>query len=197
MNGLELKKFETASRIMGFSDWTTGKRRHFCVPRSVAMGISRAKKKRVSNVEPIDEVDVDFKSFGSKGAIQNALRELCAPGSPLSLVKNPAAERVYPTYTICLESDEGQRPLGVLKTSFARGFAISLSAINGGKKKGHEAAEYIDDCPEAFDDLYVEDVVSYIGSAAEAPEHAKRFGNQCVWYGLTVTGLAKADSRSY
>lgn len=197
VNSLELKQFEMASRIMGFGDWATGKRRHFGVPRNVAMGVSRTRKKRVSNVEPINEIDVDFKSFGSKSAIQNALRELCEPGSPLSLVKNPASEGIYPTYTICLESDEGQRPLGLLKSSFARGFAIALSAINGGKKRGYEPAEYIDDCPEAFDDLYVEDVVSCIGSAANAPEHAKRFGNQCVWYGVTVTGLAKANSHSY
>ena len=195
VNGLELKRIGAASRIIGFGK--TDKHRHFCVSHNVAMGTSKLKKKRVSNVEPIDEIDVDFKSFGSKGTIQAVLCELCKPGSPLSLLKNPASKGVYPTYTIYLDSDEGQRPLGLLKPSFARGFAAALSAINGGERKGHKAAEYIDDCPEAFDDIYVEDVVSCIGSATEAPEHAKRFGNQCVWYGLTVTGLAKTNSRSY
>lgn len=197
VNGLELKRFETANRIMGFGDQTTGKRRHFCVPRNVTMGVSKARKKRVSNVEPINEIDVDFESFGSKSIIQSTLRELCEPGTPLSLKKNIAEKGNYPTYTICLDSDEEQRPLGLLKPSFAKGFVISTSAINGGKKRGHEAAEYTNNCPEAFDDLYVEEVVSCIGSVASAPKHAKRFGNQCIWYGLTVTGLAKANSRSY
>lgn len=197
VNCLELKRFETANRLMGFGDQTTGKRRHFCVPRNVTMGVSKARKKRVSNVEPINEIDVDFESFGRKSIIQSTLRELCEPGTPLSLKKNIAEKGNYPTYTICLDSDEEQRPLGLLKPSFAKGFAISMSAINGGKKRGHEAAEYTNDCPEAFDDLYVEEVVSCIGSAASAPEHAKHFGNQCIWYGLTVTGLAKANSRSY
>ena len=197
VNCLELKRFETANRLMGFGDQTTGKRRHFCVPRNVTMGVSKARKKRVSNVEPINEIDVDFESFGRKSIIQSTLRELCEPGTPLSLKKNIAEKGNYPTYTICLDSDEEQRPLGLLKPSFAKGFAISMSAINGGKKRGHEAAEYTNDCPEVFDDLYVEEVVSCIGSAASAPEHAKHFGNQCIWYGLTVTGLAKANSRSY
>ena len=197
VNGLELKRFETANRIMGFGDQTTGKRRHFCVPRNVTMGVSKARKKRVSNVEPINEIDVDFESFGSKSIIQSTLRELCEPGTPLSLKKNIAEKGNYPTYTICLDSDEEQRPLVLLKPSFAKGFVISTSAINGGKKRGHEAAEYTNNCPEAFDDLYVEEVVSCIGSVASAPKHAKRFGNQCIWYGLTVTGLAKANSRSY
>lgn len=192
---LDLIQISASTRIKGYRD--SGRRRHFSVPRSVVDGSAKAKLKRVSALEPINEIDIEFRSFGSKEAIQRTLKDACGQGDSLGLVKNPAAEGLYPTYTIYLESDEGKRPLGLLKPSFAKGFAIALSAINGGAKKGHAAPEFISNCPEAFDDLYIEDVITCIGGSHDAPPCAKRFGNKSIWYGLTITGLAKANRQSY
>ena len=197
IKGLELKTFSTSSQIKSVPNKSNQEKRFFRVPLSAMSNSPRRKKRKISNIEPVNGTDVFLPSFGENEGIQRTIAETCVPGNPLSLVRRPSDSSSFPEYVICLETDEGQRPIGMLGPSFAKSYAAILAAMNGGVKAGHVPEEYIDDCPEAFDNLYIEDIITCIGSATTAPLAATRFGNQAVWYGVSLTGLAKANARSY
>ncbi len=193
---LRLKHFKTAKKILQFPD-IGGKRRHFYVGGKFTSRNSKRKIKP-SSLEIINEIDVDFSSYGNDTNIQSILKNTCMRDDPISLIRNSTAtQHEFPSYSIYLDSDEGNCLLGSLRPSFSKSYAIATSAINGGKKNTCISDLCIDDCPESFDNLHIGNIVSYIGSSAEAPRYAKRFGNKCIWYGATISGLAKANSRSY
>jgi len=47
--------------------------------------------------------------------------------------------------------------------------------------------------PEAFDELYIDRIVTFVGRVGVAPPSARKFGDYAIWYGFTLGGFAHID----
>lgn len=75
-------------------------------------------------------------------------------------------------------------------------FMSELTSALGFARKVKRDQLSPEDYPETFREVYVQRVVTHIGSAEQMPPHAKAYGDQAVWLGLEIVGFAKAINRT-
>lgn len=143
----------------------------------------RRAKKRVVNFEIRNARDIDFGSFAELETVQQRLRNDILEGAEVRLERRNREGRIR--YVIVAILDDGRVELGSMTDEFASDYAQCSG------KSGASA-------PDAFDDVFIDRVVSCVDMSDNAPEYAKRFGNMAIWYGVTLGGFAhRDDSQGY
>lgn len=140
----------------------------------------RRSKPRVVNIEIRNEADIDFEEFRRLGKVQQMLSEQPMEGVPIRLVLSGSGDLVY--YKIVLQDDE-DAVLGRMKRSFLDDY----KRCAGGK--GIDSVIL----PDAFDELYIDRVVSCVGRSVPETTYDKSFDSMAVWYGFTIGGYAHRD----
>jgi len=152
-----------------------------CYRINAARG-ARRMKRRLTHIELINSTDINqctllgepvLRQLAVTGALEGIEIRLCLPeGVPES---GPVA------YDIETES-------GILLGK------TTLSFISYYEQYYNEVAGELRYFPEAFDELYVDRIISCIGKSSLAPKSARRYGDYAIWYGFTLGGFAHADN---
>ena len=140
----------------------------------------RKSKPRVVNVEIRNEMDVDFEEFRKLGKVQKMLSEQPMEGTPIRLVLSESGDLAY--YKIVLQDNEDM-VLGRMK----RTFLDDYKRCAGGKDIESVAL------PDAFDEIYIDRVVSCVGRSVPEAMCDRSFDSMAVWYGFTIGGYAHRD----
>lgn len=140
----------------------------------------RKSKPRVVNIEIRNEMDVDFEEFRKLGKVQQMLSEQPMEGAPIRLVLSGSGDSAY--YKIILQDDEDM-VLGRMKRNFLDDYKRCASG------KDIDSVTL----PDAFDELYIDRVVSCVGRSTPEAVHDKSFDSMAVWYGFTIGGYAHRD----
>lgn len=140
----------------------------------------RQSKPRVINIEIRNEMDVDFEEFRKLGKVQQMLSEQPMEGTPIRLVLTGSGDLSY--YKIVLQDNE-DAVLGRMK----RNFLDDYKRCAGGKNIDSVAL------PDAFDELYIDRIVSCIGRSVPEVMCDRSFDCMAVWYGFTIGGYAHRD----
>lgn len=137
-------------------------------------------RKKLTHIELLSSEDLDPMHACETEELQRAIsRADEAIGMPIRLVLRNGSEDRYD-----VTQAEGGQVLG-------RTTAIFADCYRGcyGVHPGGEPSHF----PDAFDELYIDKVISHIGKAGMAPACAKRFGDYAIWYGITIGGFAHID----
>lgn len=137
-------------------------------------------KPRVVNIEIRNEVDIDFEEFRKLGKVQQMLSEQSMEGTPIRLVLSGSGDLAY--YKIVLQDDEDV-VLGRMKRIFLDDYRCCA---------GGEGIDYVA-LPDAFDELYIDRVVSCVGRSVPETMCDRSFEGMAVWYGFTIGGYAHRD----
>lgn len=140
----------------------------------------RKSKPRVVNVEIRNEMDVDFEEFRKLGKVQKMLSEQPMEGAPIRLVLSGSGDLAY--YKIVLQDNEDM-VLGRMK----RTFLDDYRRCAGGKDIESVTL------PDAFDELYIDRVISCVGRSVPEAMCDISFDSMAVWYGFTIGGYAHRD----
>lgn len=145
--------------------------------------LKRRVKKRLTHIELHNSTDIDqrsllyapeLKRLAESGALEGMEIRLCLPE------KVPESGPV--AYEI--ETDDGII-LGRTSLSFISYYEGYYDKVVGG------LPPYL---PEAFDEVYVDRIISCVGKSSTAPKTARRFGEYALWYGFTLGGFAHVDN---
>lgn len=143
--------------------------------------------KKLTHFELLPDLDLDFKTMGESLDRQVYIRTVLRGGEPIRLLKREddvtGSDFTPPRYRILLGGDE-RRELGETTRSFSSGYAECIKAT--GK-------ELVSGYPDAFEELFVDRVVSCVSKSREAPKHAKAFGKYAIWHGFIIEGYARKD----
>lgn len=140
----------------------------------------RKSKPRVVNIEIRNETDVDFEEFRKLGKVQKMLSEQPMEGAPVRLVLSGSGDLAY--YKIVLQDNE-DIVLGRMK----RTFLDDYKRCAGGKDIESVTL------PDAFDELYIDRVVSCVGRSVPETMCDRSFDSMAIWYGFTIGGYAHRD----
>lgn len=148
-------------------------------------GRRRTSKPRLTNIEIRNEIDIDFRSFRFHGKAQELFRDGGIEGAPLRLIRRGAGQEIY--YEIALEDDEN-----LILGKMTRLFVDDCRKCTDYKNR----ADVIP--PDAFDEIYIDRVVTCVGRSAEEASYDRSFGDMAVWYGIAIGGYAhRDDSQGY
>ena len=145
------------------------------VPRRKIVG--RGAGGRITNMEILNGEDIDFKSQASSRELQEFISDYLKEGAALRLVRETNGNGLAPTYKIVLDDQTG-KVLGRMQMTFAEAYA-----------KEANSQKY----PDAFDEVYVDAIITCTGRASGAPSGATKFGTAAVWHGFTIGGFAHRD----
>lgn len=160
-----------ASRSKQFGDRYVKK----CVPRRKIAG--RNAGSRVTNMEILDAKDIDFRSQAASANLQEFISRYLKEGATLRLERESSQGDLAPTYRIVMD-EQRNKVLGRMHMTFAESYA---------KAAGNQRY------PDAFDEVYVDAIITCTGRAVGAPSGATRFGCAAVWHGFTIGGFAHRD----
>lgn len=143
---------------------------------------NRPVRKRLTHIELHNSTDIDqttllsvpeLKSLVESGALEGVEIRLCLP------------EKVPESGLVAYEikTDDGIL-LGKMTKSFTSYYEKYYERAVGDQRRF---------LPEAFDEVYVDRIISCVGKSASAPETARKFGNYAIWYGFTLGGFAHVD----
>lgn len=144
---------------------------------------NRPAKKRLTHIELINSTDIDqttllpapeLRSLAESGVLEGGEIRLCLP------------EKVPESGLVAYEikTDDGIL-LGKMTPSFTSYYERYHEWAEG------ELPRFL---PEAFDEIYIDRIISCVGKSARAPESARKFGDYAIWYGFTLGGFAHADN---
>ncbi len=145
--------------------------------------LKRRVRKRLTHIELRNSTDIDQTSLLStpdlrrlavSGALEGMEIRLCLPES--------VSETGAVTYDI--ETDDGM-VLGRTTGRFIECYEDYSEEVVGSPLK------YL---PEAFDEVYIDKVISCVGKSGTAPKTARVFGDYAIWYGFTLGGFARVDN---
>jgi hypothetical protein len=114
-----------------------------------------------------------LRTLAESGALEGMEIRLCLP----ERILDPELE----AYEI--KTDDGIL-LGKMTRSFTSYYRILHERVVG------ESPKFL---PEAFDEVYVDRIISCVGKSERAPEAARKFGDYAIWYGFTLGGFAHVD----
>lgn len=140
----------------------------------------RKSKPRVVNIEIRNEMDIDFEEFRKNEKVQQMLAEQTMEGTPIRLVLSGSGDLLY--YKIVLLDNE-EVELGRMKRNFLDDYKRCAS--------GNDIESVT--LPDAFDELYIDRVVSCVGRSVPGTMYDKSFDSMAVWYGFTIGGYAHRD----
>lgn len=166
--------------------------------RAYAIGRNFVKKKPyLSHVEIGRNWDLDAISFVERNDIQVRFDDpLSLIGERVILIKNNenSSSLGYVCYDIFLDDD---RIAGIIGRT-SKKFYMDLKNI---LKEIHNLSSYIDVYPELypnrFSEIYVDDVITVIGSVSPNAIAVKRYNDLMVWKGITLVGFAQVERDSY
>lgn len=143
---------------------------------------NRRRKKRLTHIELINSMDINqcsllddpaLRQLAEDGALEGVEIRLCLP------------EKVPESGPIAYEIEtESGLLLGKTTLSFISYFEQYHDKVAG-------ELRYL---PEAFDELYIDRVISCVGKSGTAPKTAHKFGDYAIWYGFTLGGFAHVDN---
>lgn len=145
--------------------------------------LRRRARKRLTHIELRNSTDIDQTSL----LFEPELRQLAVSGALEGMEIRLCLPEIVPesgpvAYEIVTE--EGIL-LGKTTLSFISYYERYHDRAVGG------LPSYL---PEAFDEVYVDRIISCVGKSARAPKTARRFGDYAIWYGFTLGGFAHADN---
>jgi hypothetical protein len=141
-----------------------------------------SKRKHLTHIELHNSTDIDqttllstpaLRTLAESGALEGMEIRLCLP----ERILDPELE----AYEI--KTDDGIL-LGKMTRSFTSYYRILHERVVG------ESPKFL---PEAFDEVYVDRIISCVGKSERAPEAARKFGDYAIWYGFTLGGFAHVD----
>jgi len=149
------------------------------------MSINKGDRKKLTHIELLSVDDLEPLHACETDELQFAIsRADEAIGMPIRLVLRDGSEDRYD-----VTQAEGGQVLGRTTALFADCYRACYNAVTG------DAPSHF---PDAFDELYIDKVISHVDKAGKAPACAKRFGDYAIWYGFTVGGFAHVDdSQNY
>lgn len=142
----------------------------------------RRKGKRLTHIELINSTDVDQRSLLDGFA----LRDLAESGELEGVEVRLCLPEVVPESGPIAYEIETESGFLVGKTT--------LSFISYYEQYYEKVAGELRYLPEAFDELYIDRIISCVGKSSTAPSTARGYGDYAVWYGFTLGGFAHVDN---
>lgn len=150
------------------------------------------KKPYLSHIEIGLTGDLNPISFAANANLQETICNNLKIGTRLRMQKskNATKEGYYD-----LLAEEGTNIiLGTTSRTFKRDFSGIVHSIYGLPETA-ELYEYM--FPNAFSDIYVDDLITYISNTTADKPGAKIFDDICIWSGFSVVGFAQRENDRY
>ena len=153
----------------------------------------RTKKWNLSQFEIGIDGDINIYSFSDSEKIQNFIINDLKSGMPLKLIKCPENTKDYIYYEIIMEEPQ-YISLGFTSKNFASELEQAIKRI---KKLSNGSTVFYTLYPAEFDNVFVDEIISYISNSNENASASKRFGDIKIWNGFSISGFAKAIYNKY
>lgn len=137
--------------------------------------------------------DVDPISFAISKEIQDIICNKVKVGARLRLVKKTIRITEY-YYELIIEDEQENISIGKASIDFSEGLKKIIRRI---KKLPRNIEPYQYFYPDALNDVYIDDIITYLHPSGIDVPGAKRFGDICIWNGISIIGFAQTEYNRY